>query len=693
MKPINKRIEAIDFAPKDGPDVQQLQDIFNRTHSDLDYYFSRMRDNYYTRHNYWAGKTHDLRKHGADAFPWEGASDTEVQLTEEAITKYVALSMNALRRMPIKATPVGSDDMGRAKQVSDFLKYMRHEYVPDFEEQADLAAQNFYEKGMMVTFTGWMSKAVKSKTTVTLMELNQQSPELVEKILAEDYDKQLIGYLVDTYQGMTKKSAQKVLNELRKNGMAEVSTITEAINRPYVKTLVPDVDVYCPSNTTDVESMPYFFIREIVSTETLRNRVITDEYNEAWVEKTIETKRGINTRNISSQYEGLSTIGRYEEERTDDDSIELIHMYQKLIDKTDGSMGVYLTVFHRDSAPEEYDEQQYAWHGLLPATISYPITITSMQLSTKVIYDTTSIPQLMRGAQQVIKVERDQRIDAASMSILPPLTYKNGRKPLDWRPGGMIPRSRPDDYTYADTPSPNLSSERVEQVIKEQAERTVGLSETDLLSKTVQQYYVQKFLSHTARVLKKLFIEFKKYGPEEVFFQVTGNPNPITFQRGERYEDYSVMIDYDAMLDNPEQVEKRAQLFMTLLQYDRTGRIDVEKLISYISSGIDPNMADAVLVPSEQGSQKIIEDVISDLTAIKAGIEVGARKQGAQLAMQQIQTFMQQPDVAQEYAQNEAFRNRLDKYMQQYQFQMQQMQNAQIGRIGTEPAANLQNNV
>ncbi len=54
--------------------------------------------------------------------------------------------------------------------------------------------------------------------------------------------------------------------------------------------------------------------------------------------------------------------------------------------------------------------------------------------------------------------------------------------------------------------------------------------------------------------------------------------------------------------------------------------------------------------------------------------------------MQTIQQYMQQPDVMQRFQQDEAFKTRLEKYMQQYQFQMQQMQNAQIGRIGTAPA-------
>jgi hypothetical protein len=36
--------------------------------------------------------------------------------------------------------------------------------------------------------------------------------------------------------------------------------------------------------------------------------------------------------------------------------------------------------------------------------------------------------------------------------------------------------------------------------------------------------------------------------------------------------------------------------------------------------------------------------------------------------------------------QDESFRARLEKYQKQYAFQMQQMQNAQIGKIGTAPA-------
>jgi hypothetical protein len=54
--------------------------------------------------------------------------------------------------------------------------------------------------------------------------------------------------------------------------------------------------------------------------------------------------------------------------------------------------------------------------------------------------------------------------------------------------------------------------------------------------------------------------------------------------------------------------------------------------------------------------------------------------------MQAIQQYAQQPDIAQRLEQDEAFSARLEKYAGQYTFQMQQAQNAQIGRVGTTPA-------
>jgi len=97
-------------------------------------------------------------------------------------------------------------------------------------------------------------------------------------------------------------------------------------------------------------------------------------------------------------------------------------------------------------------------------------------------------------------------------------------------------------------------------------------------------------------------------------------------------------------------------------------------------------LASTILQPAQAAQDQIVKQVTDDLAKISAAIEMPARPNGAQVAMQVIQQYASQPDVQQRLAQDEAFRGRLEKYQQQYVFQMQQAQNAQIGKIGTAPA-------
>ena len=58
-----------------------------------------------------------MRKHGADAFPWEGASDMESHVIDERITRLVSLFLSALNRANIRAFPVEIADIPRSRIV------------------------------------------------------------------------------------------------------------------------------------------------------------------------------------------------------------------------------------------------------------------------------------------------------------------------------------------------------------------------------------------------------------------------------------------------------------------------------------------------------------------------------------------------------------------------------------------------
>jgi len=146
------------------------------------------------------------------------------------------------------------------------------------------------------------------------------------------------------------------------------------------------------------------------------------------------------------------------------------------------------------------------------------------------------------------------------------------------------------------------------------------------------------------------------------------------------------MINFDVLDSDPETVEKKLQGFVALNQLNVNNRMNIDGLLDIAAASIDPVMADAVLQPAEDAQQEMVKHVTDDLTKIFAGIEMPARPQGAQIAMQVLQQYAQQPDIQQRLQQDEAFRGRMEKYQGQYTFQMQQAQNAQIGRVGTAPA-------
>ena len=143
---------------------------------------------------------------------------------------------------------------------------------------------------------------------------------------------------------------------------------------------------------------------------------------------------------------------------------------------------------------------------------------------------------------------------------------------------------------------------------------------------------------------------------------------------------------FSKVVTNPETAETQLKNMLSLIQVDPNGIFDINKVLEFAASSINPIFADYTMQPVEEAQQKVMKNVTDDLAKIFAGIEVPAQPNGAQVAMQMLQAYVQQPDVAARAQSDEAFAARLQKYMGQYQMMMMQAQNAEIGRLGTAPA-------
>ena len=670
----------------DEPDIKTLKYAYDQTVTELEGYFDLCRTSYDDRRNWWPGKSRDHRKHGADAFPWEGASDVECHVIDERITRLVSLFMASLNRANVRAFPVESGDIARSKVVSGFLKWMVSSgYIPRFHREMELGANYLLERGILITYVGWQREDRRFIQSLDLNQIAQMSPEIADAINSAEMDDELVLLIQNIFPGTTTKRAKKAIKDLRKNGTAELPVVRRQVNAPEVKTLAPDGDFFFPPYVTDPQRAPYCFWRTYYTPQELENKVVTDGWDEGFVEHVIDKYRGVNIDSIEREQEGRRSISLTDNAYEAEELIEICYGYQRLVDPEDGAEGIYCTVFHKEFSGDEFT-QGYAKFELLNGYEDYPVVVTRLSEDGKRLYDATTIPSVLRGIQNQVKVERDSRIDRNSLATLPPILHPVGQAPTDWGPGRMIPYRRKGDLDFAPTPAYNTGSLEMERTQLDLADRLVGLDETSSISQVRKQFLVDKFLSHTAEVLRMAYRCFQRFGPDEVFFRVTGIPDPQVLNKGNPDENFDILINFDVQNTDPETVQAKLQQFVALNQLNANGRMNVDNLLDIAAASIDPIMADAVLQPVESAQQQVVKDVTDDLTKIFSGIEMPARPAGAQIALQVIQQYAQQPDIAQRLQQDEAFAARMEKYAGQYTFQMQQAQNAQIGRVGTAPA-------
>jgi hypothetical protein len=667
--------ESLIYLDKE-PDVRELASAYENSLIDLDEYFQTCLRSYDERRNIWPGKSDDLRKHGANAFPWEGASDQEVNVIGERIDTYVALFDQALQRSHIKAFPTSMASMPRAAMVSGFLKWMRSTYIPNFREQMELGANYLLEKGLMISYVGWQREARTFLQTMTLDEIAQAAPEMVDLLMDENATEMALELILTAFPALSEKRAKKALKDLRSKGEAQIAVPRVTVDRPVVHSCAPDGEVILPPYVSDPQRSPYIFWRTFLTAQELEKKVTNEGWDEEWVDNAISTLRGKDSMYLDGEKQKNVTRLPITD---DNDLVMVVYGYQRLIDEEDGSEGIYCTVFHPQT-------EGYAKHELLNGYDDYPFVITRLSSNQKRMYEVQTFGDILRGAQLQIKTERDSRVDRASLATLPPLMHPAGKPPSDWGPGRRIPYRRLGEIQWGPPPPMDSGSVEVEVSMIGQADRSVGLDLANPLSAMRQQYFVSKFLDHVRDVLNLAWKLYQRMGPDEVFFQVTGNPNPQVMTKGSADENFSIVVNFDSQSNDPETAETQLKNMVSLVQLDRNGIMDVNKLLEFTASSINPIFADYVLQPAEEAQQKVMKNVTDDLAKIFAGIEVPAQPNGAQIAMQLVQAYVQQPDVAQRAQSDEAFATRLQKYAEQYEMMLMQAQNAEIGRIGTTNA-------
>ena len=601
------------------PDIAYLAEAYKRTQSDLGEWLDRRQRDYDTRHCHWSGQSDDFKKHASlnstgEVFPWEGASDQQVRLCDELISCRIAMSMNAIRRAHIVATPTESNDVERANVVSNFLRWLINSKMDEFYPEVELGLNHFFEKGMMVHYCWYENKELKQQQTISLQEIAQALPQIASAIQDGSMDEELSEALKGQFN-ISKSKARGMLKEMRKDGETTIPVTRQVVSRPKIKALAPDEDVFWPSYAIDPQEAPYMFHVVSMTPEQLRSKISTEKWSEEFVDAAIELAG--QGEDVDENIYQLRDDDNFT--RSDDDSlVRIVYCYQRLLDE-DNVPGIYCTIYHANIS------DLYAKHQLLDyAHGKYPFVVTTLEKTSKKLYSSRSYPELIEGLQQVLKVETDGGIDSQSLATLPPIEHPLGRAPSRYGPGVRLPYRVPGEVRFASTPRGSVSNVELRRYIQEQADRYFGRNApgvNPVEAQMKQQEVIDKVFHHLKHVLDQVYSLYQQYGPDQEYFRVTGMQDMQKYSKGNPNDRFDFYMQFDAATQDPEQMLERVNAIATLgAQLDKNGTLDTERLLQIAVGQIMPGAAESVLLPKETAQAKAMDEERQTIAEIYAGV-------------------------------------------------------------------------
>ena len=701
MNEFDKLADAVDT-----PMITELQREYNRSIDD-GYSLQRMNENDDIRFARWNAQSSDGKKHsqnmgqGKQAFPFEGANDGRIFHTDDLINSQVDILQTAFKRAQLKLSGTELNDMSVSQTATTLMKWLVGTKLrQDLLKESELLAQFGQQYGYSLLFVGWQQEHGLRPMEVTMEELvamagqveeGSMLAELPEMILDPERESSAVDIVVSQLADTTRRKAKKLIKELRETGRTSIPVAYLAKNRPVVHALKPLEDVSFPPETVSIQDARCIFRRVFLTAVQVREKIKSEGWDENFVEQVLRTQGNSTYHNdIQTSISGLKVsdgvINR-------DNLIEIVYAYTKAIDEQN-NIGIYCTVFSPLVSDDTSGKSVFGKHLHIDyAHNQYPFVLYKRENVRRQITESRGIPEISQTQQNELKSQHDSVYDFTSFSTLPPLAVNRRMGQIKkYGPGTQIMVSRPDDIQHLDGPrkDPAVAFKLIEEV-KAQADRYYGLPNPSIppaISQVKQQRATNSWLNVWQEAYQQILCLAVQYMSPEEINRVTGSQMPLDMS----VNDYDVVLKFDvAEALDAEGVEKRlSAIAQYIVPQDMAGVIDRAKLIEFQTRAIAPEYAEDLIVPQQQATIKMKEQVKSDVTKMMVGVEPEYNQDvdpaaGNKLAM--LENILQNNPKLQQQIQggDELLQKMLEAYQQNLQFSVQQQQNAQIGKMGMSP--------
>ena len=680
-------------------DYNQFKETFDEDVDSLADFIKRCSDSADIRHCQWEGKTTDLKKSGETAFPFQNSSDTEVRLAEYHISSQIAINENALRKSSIRAYPRNVQDVARSAEVTAFMKWLRDAGIKDFWQQMEKSDNYAQEKSLRVAYCDYKSPTKRSYEKIfDLEEIQKSFPEQAEDYIEILADEDRVEEALEVFNSIpgweiNEKRVKKALRELRKTGTAKFPVTIEDQGEPVVQVLAPDEEFFAPSYTTNFCDAPRCHIRKPMTCQEILSRVSSEGWDKDWADWAVENERGtLNAFRTSSSIPNPRQPSSIDEDR---DLIDVVFTFERLIDRDDLAEGIYLTVWSPEFGDSDGQVPPFAKRTLLSGMRQLPFIVQSRSYGARTLYSAPTVPELLKASQKNQKVLRDANMDNSayevSPSLLAPPTWDHGRP----GPGGVYATRTGQAPSYLQRNTNFGAVFNLEKEIVSEASLLMGHDPSDPISVQMQIASTNRHLTFAQDVLKLVYEMYKIKGPEELFFRVTGRPEPVQFIKDAEETEMDVSVSFNTMYDDPEKMEKMSRTIIQAAQLDTSGRVNNEAVVDFLLSTADPMAAETILLPAEVGTDKIKNETLADIAQMSAGIARAPAANAAELRMQVVGEYEGEQQQIQESGQvesilftNPQFMFLLGEYKKQLEMAIAQKKNGtEFGIYGTEAAS------
>jgi hypothetical protein len=736
--------------PRDTPDpallIRQVEHAVTTAHT-LGI-FERMQNAHDTRDCQWTDKTIDGRKRdSADgkrkAFPWAGAPDTEQRLVEEVITEFTDMAEAAAMRAEFQMAPRSLSAPEEADRAASVWKQVHAYYLDQFatevEDQTGLFIDTALESGHSLMRISWHETQTLEKRTIGVEQVLQMfletatqevmaqlapdtpinpetgqpdlTPELTQMLAMETAKRtramlddpanrgQLKEAVMALDPAMTPQEAARVATSLQRGKPGQYYAIITDETRPTWRALKPWVHVWYPPETEDIQSAPWVCEALWLDEVALRTMATSEGWDEKWVERVLlHPGRSMNNLSLPNWVLGTLDVGM----GVQDDVIEgtgdrtmfqITLMHYRAISKA-GVPVLYRTVLHGQITDAYGLHECCPWaHGKMPY-VQLKMQRKGTLLSCKGVAELGISPQLE------VKLQRDARGAQVQLRAAPPLqepvSQLAGDTPV--RPGERLPLKRAGivgEYRFLEIPAIAGESVEMENATLKGWNEYWGRGPTvDPEIKLIRrQAWVNRVLGALREAHRLTFQLIQEFTDDVEASTIAGQPVQLQATRAEIQGQFNLSLKFDVADLNLEYTTRVLDFISRLLvPLDVNGIIDRNKLIAFAARKFSPELADKIVRQSEDVQMSEIEDEQGAIARMAAGVEPPFKEgKNANLRAQVLRESVQKsPRLAQLLqADPDNFGALYENRLKQYDFAIQQQQNAQIGRVGGQPILEL----